>query len=86
MGWHHEGSRPLRARAFFLGEGRVIREAIVKLAAGGSQTTLGLISATIADGMTAMIVTLAMSFGLITPKLVIDYLRETSTKTRSQAT
>ena len=54
--------------------------------AGGSQTTLGLISATIADGMTAMIVTLAMSFGLITPKLVIDYLRETSTKTRSQAT
>jgi uncharacterized membrane protein YjjP (DUF1212 family) len=54
--------------------------------AGGSQTTLDLISATIADGMTAMIVTLAMSFGLITPKLVIDYLRETSTKTRSQAT
>jgi uncharacterized membrane protein YjjP (DUF1212 family) len=54
--------------------------------AGGSQTTLGLISATIADGMTAMIVTLAMSFGLITPKLVIDYLRETSMKTRSQAT
>ena len=48
--------------------------------AGGSQTTLDLISATIADGMTAMIVTLAMSFGLITPKLVIDYLRETSTK------
>jgi len=31
--------------------------------AGGSQTTLELISATIADGMTAMIVTLAMSFG-----------------------
>ena len=54
--------------------------------AGGSQTTLDLISATIADGMTAMIVTLAMSFGLITPKLVMDYLRETSTKTRSQAT
>jgi len=24
-----------------------------------------------------------MSFGLITPKLAIDYLRETSTKTRS---
>jgi uncharacterized membrane protein YjjP (DUF1212 family) len=51
--------------------------------AGGSQTTLELISATIADGMTAMIVTLAMSFGLITPKLVIDYLSESSTKTRS---
>jgi uncharacterized membrane protein YjjP (DUF1212 family) len=54
--------------------------------AGGSPTTLELISATIADGMTAMIVTLAMSFGLITPKLIIDYLRETSTKTRSQVT
>jgi uncharacterized membrane protein YjjP (DUF1212 family) len=54
--------------------------------AGGSQTTLELISATIADGMTALIVTLAMSFGLVTPKLVIDYLRKTSTKTRSQPT
>jgi uncharacterized membrane protein YjjP (DUF1212 family) len=51
--------------------------------AGGSQTTLELISATIADGMTAVVVTLAMSFGLITPKLVIDYLSESSTKTRS---
>jgi uncharacterized membrane protein YjjB (DUF3815 family) len=54
--------------------------------AGGSQSTLELISVTIADGMTAMIVTLAMSFGLITRKLVIDYLRETPTKTRSQPT
>ena len=48
--------------------------------AGGSQTTLELITATIADGTTAMIVTLAMSFGLITPKLVIDYLSETRRK------
>jgi uncharacterized membrane protein YjjB (DUF3815 family) len=38
--------------------------------AGGSQTTLELISAPIADGMTAMIVTLAMSFALITPSLI----------------
>lgn len=51
--------------------------------AGGSQTTLELISATIADGMTAMIITLAMSFGLITPKLVIEYLSESPTKKRS---
>src|SRR5215472_3436325 len=51
--------------------------------AGGSQTTLDLISATIADGMTAMIVTLAMSFGLITPKIAIDYLSERSTQTKS---
>src|SRR5438105_10408547 len=35
--------------------------------ASGSQTTLELISATITDGMTAVIIALAMSFGLITP-------------------
>jgi uncharacterized membrane protein YjjB (DUF3815 family) len=51
--------------------------------AGGSPTTLELISATIADGMTAMIITLAMSFGLITPKLVIEYLSESPTKKES---
>jgi uncharacterized membrane protein YjjB (DUF3815 family) len=42
--------------------------------ADGSHTTLELISATIADGMTAIAIILAMSFGLIVPKLVIDYL------------
>jgi len=46
--------------------------------AGGRQTTLELISATIADGMTAMMVICAMSFGLIVPKLVIDYLGDRS--------
>src|SRR5262244_1367742 len=51
--------------------------------AGGSQTTLELISATIADGMTAMIITLAMSLGLITPKLAIDYVSDRSAQTRS---
>ena len=51
--------------------------------AGGSQTTLELISATIADGMTAMIITLAMSFGLITPKLVIEYLSESPARKRA---
>jgi uncharacterized membrane protein YjjP (DUF1212 family) len=51
--------------------------------AGGSQTTLDLISATIADGMTAMIITLAMSFGLITPKLAIDHLSERWTQTKT---
>jgi uncharacterized membrane protein YjjP (DUF1212 family) len=50
----------------------------------GSQTTLELISATIADGMTAMIIILAMSFGLIVPKLAIDYLSEGSTQTKSR--
>jgi uncharacterized membrane protein YjjP (DUF1212 family) len=51
--------------------------------AGGSQTTLELISATIADGMTAMVITLAMSFGLITPKLVIEYLSESPARKRA---
>ena len=51
--------------------------------ANGSQTTLDLISATIANGMTAVIITLAMSFGLITPKIAIDYLSERSTQTKS---
>jgi uncharacterized membrane protein YjjP (DUF1212 family) len=44
--------------------------------ADGSHTTLELIGATIADGMTAIIIILAMSFGLIVPKLAIDRLSE----------
>jgi len=44
--------------------------------AGGAQTSMELISATIADGMSALISILAMSLGLITPKLVIDDLSE----------
>jgi uncharacterized membrane protein YjjP (DUF1212 family) len=44
--------------------------------AGGSNTTSELISATIADGPTAAMVTLAMSAGLIVPKLIIDRLAE----------
>jgi uncharacterized membrane protein YjjP (DUF1212 family) len=51
--------------------------------AGGSQTTLDLISATIADGMIAVTIILAMSFGLIVPKLVIDYLSERSKEAKS---
>jgi uncharacterized membrane protein YjjB (DUF3815 family) len=44
--------------------------------ADGSATTLELIGATIADGMTAAIIILAMSFGLIVPKMAIDYLSD----------
>jgi uncharacterized membrane protein YjjP (DUF1212 family) len=44
--------------------------------AGGSQTTLALLSATAADGLTAAIITLAMSFGLIVPKMVVDYFSD----------
>jgi len=50
--------------------------------AEGSHTTLELLSATIADGTTAASVTLAMSFGLIVPKLVIDRLSERSAPQR----
>lgn len=40
--------------------------------ADGSHTTLALLSATIADGVTASSILVAMSFGLIIPKLTID--------------
>jgi uncharacterized membrane protein YjjP (DUF1212 family) len=42
----------------------------------GSHATMQLISGTIADGMTAVTIILAMSFGLIVPKMVIDYLSD----------
>ena len=46
--------------------------------ASGSQTTLELLSTTIADGLTAAIIILAMSFGLVVPKLAIDYFSDRS--------
>jgi uncharacterized membrane protein YjjP (DUF1212 family) len=49
----------------------------------GSHTTLELLSATIADGATAAIITLAMSLGLIVPKMAIDRLGERSTQAKS---
>jgi uncharacterized membrane protein YjjP (DUF1212 family) len=38
------------------------------------QTTFELVRATMFDGLTAAMIILAMSFGLIVPKLVVDYL------------
>ena len=49
--------------------------------AGGSQT-LKLVGATLADGMTALIIILAMSFGLIVPKMVIDYFGDRLSEAR----
>lgn len=44
--------------------------------AGGSRVSPELLSATVADGTTAITIILAISFGLIVPKLMIDYLGE----------
>jgi uncharacterized membrane protein YjjB (DUF3815 family) len=44
--------------------------------ADGPHASFDLISATIADGTTALFIILAMSFGLIIPKIAIDYLSE----------
>jgi uncharacterized membrane protein YjjP (DUF1212 family) len=41
-----------------------------------SQRTWELMGATLADGSTAILIILAMSFGLLVPKLIIDYVTE----------
>jgi uncharacterized membrane protein YjjB (DUF3815 family) len=50
--------------------------------ADGTQTTLDLLGATIANGLTALSIVLAMSFGLIAPKLLIDRLSEKVPRTK----
>jgi uncharacterized membrane protein YjjP (DUF1212 family) len=50
--------------------------------AGDAQTTLSLIQGTISAGMTASIIILAMSLGLIIPKMIVDYLGDLSTQTK----
>jgi uncharacterized membrane protein YjjB (DUF3815 family) len=50
--------------------------------AESSHTTLELISATTADGMIAVTIILAMSFGLIVPKLAIDHFSNRATQAR----
>ena len=51
--------------------------------AGGSHANLELISATVADGMSAAAIILAMSFGLLVPKMVIDAIAERAAQRRA---
>jgi uncharacterized membrane protein YjjB (DUF3815 family) len=56
------------------------------LLADGSHTTLDLLGGTISDGMTAIMIILAMSLGLIVPKLAIDhFVRRTTTSLSLEA-
>jgi uncharacterized membrane protein YjjP (DUF1212 family) len=50
--------------------------------AGGAEPTLSLIYGTIADGVTASTIILAMSLGLIVPKIIIDHLGNRSIRTQ----
>jgi uncharacterized membrane protein YjjP (DUF1212 family) len=51
--------------------------------ANNAQTTLELLGATTADGMTAVTIILAMSFGVIVPKIAIDRLIDIVTRSKS---
>jgi uncharacterized membrane protein YjjP (DUF1212 family) len=51
--------------------------------ANQSHTTLELVGATIADGMTAVTIILAMSFGILVPKIAIDCLTDSATRSKA---
>jgi uncharacterized membrane protein YjjB (DUF3815 family) len=46
---------------------------LVQLTADGPQATLDLVTATASVGVTAALIVVAMSFGLLIPKIIIDY-------------
>ncbi len=49
----------------------------------GAQTTLQLLSETASDGMTAVMIILAISVGLIIPKMLIDFVGDRWAQTKS---
>ena len=51
--------------------------------ANSSNTTLQLLGGTIADGLIAITIILAISFGLIVPKIVIDRLFDGAARSKS---
>ena len=59
---------------------------LVQIASDGLSRQRRLIGATIADGVTATMIILAMSFGLIVPKLLIDHLSDGWMRKRSLQT
>jgi uncharacterized membrane protein YjjP (DUF1212 family) len=58
-----------------------VASGLVQLA-HGSDTTMALIGATVSDGMTAITIVLAMSIGLIVPKMAVDRLCDRSMQAR----
>jgi len=50
--------------------------------AGGPEATFGLLRATVADGLTAAMIILAMSLGLVVPKLAIDHAADRLARSR----
>lgn len=53
--------------------------------AASSNTTLNLLGATIADGMIAITIILAMTFGVVVPKIVIDRITHSTSRERKDA-
>jgi len=51
--------------------------------ASSSNTTLPLLGGTIADGIIAVTIILAMSFGLVVPKITIDHLADHATRSKA---
>jgi uncharacterized membrane protein YjjB (DUF3815 family) len=51
--------------------------------ANSANATVELLGATIADGMIALTIILAMSFGVIVPKIVIDRLSSSAARSAS---